>query len=93
MGRPFLAKTLLTTCHKGNNQEDTCRPGFNKALALNFPLTILTTTPLDTWCCPGSIKCQGSPGVRKSKPYEPCRVQIFLEYPQNLLDFLPNLDI
>ena len=51
--------------------------GFNKALAFDFTSKILTTTPLDTWCCPGSTKCQGSPAVGKSKPHEPCRVQLF----------------
>ena len=47
-----------------------CSSGFNKASALDFPLTILTTPPHDTWCCPGSTKCQGSPAVAKSEPYE-----------------------
>ena len=52
--KPILHKYLAT--------------GFNKASALDFPSTILTPTPFDTWCCPGSTKCQGSPGIGKVSP-------------------------
>ena len=32
-------------------------------------------------------------GVGKSEPHEPCGIQPFLEFPPNLSDFPPNLDI
>jgi hypothetical protein len=39
---------------------------FNKASILDFPLTILTITPLDTWWHPGPNKDQGSLKLEKN---------------------------
>ena len=60
--------------------------GFNKALALDFPLTIPTTTPLDTWCCPCSTKCQGSLQLEKASPWTLWGPP-FMEYPPNFSYF------
>ena len=48
-----------------------CISGFNKASALDFPSTILTTTPLYTWCCSGFTKCKRSCVVEKMSPINP----------------------
>ena len=45
-----------------------CTAVFNKGSALNFPLTILTITPLGTWWHPGITKCQGSLESEKASP-------------------------
>ena len=53
------------------------KPVFNKASALEFPSTILTNIPLDTWWCPGITKCQETLELEKASPMNPAGSNYF----------------